>query len=106
MVRRGAASHEPWGAGEEGASTVSIISIGSSMLGMMLMMALVWSGLVLLLIWGIRHLFPHERRSAEARFSATALMGKEVSDAPDQQQYQSAPDERHHKHHAKHRAAD
>ena len=44
---------------------MSIISIGSSMLGMVLMMALVWSGLVLLLIWGIRHLFPHERRSAE-----------------------------------------
>lgn len=45
---------------------MSIISIGSSMLAMMLMMALIWSGLILLLIWGIRHLFPHERRSAEA----------------------------------------
>ena len=48
---------------------MSIISIGSSMLGMVLVMALVWSGLVLLLIWGIRHLFPHERRSAEAAAS-------------------------------------
>ena len=44
---------------------MSIIAVGSSMLGMVLMMALVWSGLIVLLIWGIGLLFPHERRSAE-----------------------------------------
>lgn len=29
----------------------------------MALMALVWVGLALLLIWGVRRLFPHERRS-------------------------------------------
>lgn len=31
----------------------------------MALMALVWVGLALLLIWGVRRLFPHERRSDE-----------------------------------------
>lgn len=44
---------------------MSINAIGSSLLGMVPMMALVWLGLALLLFWGIRHFFPHERRSAE-----------------------------------------
>lgn len=37
---------------------MSINAIGSSLLGMVPMMALVWLGLALLLFWGIRHLFP------------------------------------------------
>ena len=44
---------------------MSIVAAGGSMLGMALMMALAWIGLIVLLIWGIRHLFPHERRSDE-----------------------------------------
>lgn len=31
----------------------------------MALMVLVWVGLVLLLIWGVSHLFPRERRSDE-----------------------------------------
>lgn len=46
------------GAQEEGEGTMF------GMLGMALMV-LVWVGLVLLLIWGVSHLFPRERRSDE-----------------------------------------
>lgn len=44
---------------------MSINAIGSSMLGMVLMMGPVWIGLALLLIWGVKHLFPYDRRCAE-----------------------------------------
>ena len=42
---------------------MSIFAVGGSMLGMVLMMALAWTGLLLLLIWGVTHFFPYERRT-------------------------------------------
>jgi uncharacterized membrane protein len=44
---------------------MGISTIGSSTLGMVLMMGPVWIGLALLLIWCVRRLFPVDRRSAE-----------------------------------------
>lgn len=42
---------------------MSIFAVGGSMLGMALMMTLVWIGLMALLIWGVTHFFPYERRT-------------------------------------------
>lgn len=42
---------------------MSIFAVGGSMLGMVLMMTLVWIGLMSLLIWGVTHSIPYERRT-------------------------------------------
>lgn len=47
---------------------MSIVVVGGVGMGLfgplgMLLMTLVWGGLVLLLVWGVRHFFPYERHS-------------------------------------------